>query len=105
MFFSSGSIPFNSDIFPHSMLQTVNPPLPQSVYAKEDGQVGTENWVAFVSGMKGKAGFFKSRGGLDGGAYADNIGFPDVKPWSIGMWLREFELEFPVPDILDKKYQ
>ena len=105
MFLSDGIIPFSTHLFPTSLLQTVNPPLPQSLNWKEDGRVGTETWLAFTSGMKGKAGFFRGAGGLPGGAFGNGIDFPDVKPWSLGMWVREFELNFPIPEVLGKKDQ
>ena len=46
--------------------------------------------------MKGKAGFFRSQGALEGEKYGDDVGFPDVQPWKTGMWLTNFELEFYV---------
>lgn len=51
--------------------------------------------------MKGKAGMFWSKGGLEGGKYGDGVGWPDVKPWSAGMWLRDFSLVFDVPKVLE----
>ena len=101
---SSGIIPFDSSRLPMSN-EIVCPPLPQSPSWTEDACVGTDHWVSITPIMKGKAGFFRWTGGLQDGALADNVGFPDVQPWSLGMWLREFDLEFPAGEILDKKEQ
>lgn len=97
-----GVLPFNSRFVPFSS-RIACPPLPQSERWKEDACVGTDRWVALTPGMSGKAGFFSAKGGLPGGAFADNVGFPDVRPFSTAMWLREFKLEFPVGDVLGKK--
>lgn len=53
--------------------------------------------------MKGKGGLFWAKGGLEGGKYGDDVLFPDVRPWSMGMWLKDFELEFPVSEEPGKK--
>ena len=73
-----------------------HPPLPQSLKWHEDAMVGTDSWCSLPLLMKGRAGFFWHKGGLEGKKYGDNEGFPDVKPWSLGMWLRNFELDFTV---------
>ncbi|KAI0339046.1 hypothetical protein BDW22DRAFT_1336759 [Trametopsis cervina] len=99
---SNARIPFNSALSPVS-LEIVCPPLPQSPKWAEDGCVGTNRWVSINSGMKGKAGLFKAKGGLEDGKMGDDVGFPDVQPWSVGMWLNEFKLEFPVGVELGKK--
>ena len=65
--------------------------------------VGTDRWCMMPLLMKGKAGFARCKGGLDGGKYGDDEGFPDVQPWSLGMWLRDFELTFPVGEFPEKK--
>lgn len=46
--------------------------------------------------IKGKAGFFRSQGGLRGGKYGDEVGFPDVQPMSLGFWIPDAEMEFGV---------
>ncbi|EKM52508.1 uncharacterized protein PHACADRAFT_149215 [Phanerochaete carnosa HHB-10118-sp] len=99
---SSGLIPFSSSFVPLSR-EVECPPLPQSDSWREDACIGTERWVSLTPAMKGKAGFFRWKGGLADGALADNVGLPNVRPWSTGMWLREFELEFPVGDVLGKR--
>lgn len=76
----------------------VMPPLPQhsNCHDPSDGRVGTNRWCSLQPLMKGKMGPFWSNGGLLEGKYGDGIGFPDVKPWSLGLWLRDFHLDFSV---------
>ena len=92
---SRGSISFNSAWVPINQ-DLGQPPLPQSPNWREDALIGTELWNQLPLVMKGKAGFFWGKGGLVGKKFGDNEGFPDAKPYSLGMWLRNFELDFPV---------
>ncbi|KAJ3530063.1 hypothetical protein NM688_g7764 [Phlebia brevispora] len=102
MLLGSGIIPFNTKYLPMST-DMAHPPLPQSPNWREDALVGTDRWCLMPLLMKGKAGFFRCKGGLEDGKYGDNEAFPDFRPWSVGMWLRDFELEFPVGEHLGKK--
>lgn len=95
-------MPFNSAFLPLST-ETICPPLPQSPNWREDGLIGTDRWISVTPGMKGSAGLFKFRGALEGGKIGDDIGFPSVQPCSIATWLRNFELDFPVGIVPDKK--
>ena len=99
---SRGSIPFNTAWIPINQ-DMAHPPLPQSPSWREDALVGTEIWNQLPLLMKGKAGFFWGKGGLEGKKFGDNEGFPDVKPYSLGMWLRNFELDFPVGESFKSK--
>ena len=72
-----------------------HPPLPQSSNWREDAMVGTTEWYVVPWIVHGKAGLLRCRGGLPGGKYGDNGGFPDVQPWSLGMWLKDFGFEIP----------
>lgn len=99
---SKGILPVNTAYWPIDT-EAVCPPLPQSSTWREDGLVGTDRWVSITSGMKGSAGIFRFRGALEGGKLSDGIGFPIVKPWPIAMWMRDFELDFPLGVVLDKK--
>ena len=74
------------------------PPLPQDSHWRDpsDGRVGTNRWCSLKPLMKGKMGPFWSQGGLPEGKYGDGVGFPNVKPWALGLWLRDFHLDFPV---------
>ncbi|KAH8097115.1 hypothetical protein BXZ70DRAFT_944312 [Cristinia sonorae] len=92
---TSAGIPVNTAYSPISM-QMVHPPVPQSPNWREDGRVGTDKWWELTPGMKGKAGVVWAKGGLEGGKFGDGIGFPDVKLWSMGVWMRDFELDFGV---------
>jgi len=94
-FFGDASLPYSSKSMPMN-IEMINPPLSQSPNWREDGKVGTNRWWALTPAMSGKAGFLWSNGGLEGGKYGDNKGFPDVQPWSLGMWLKDFALEFEV---------
>lgn len=99
---SRGLMPFDSRLVPLSE-EIVCPPLPQSADWKEDACAGTDRWVSVTPIVKGKAGFFRWTGGLEDGALADNVGFPGLRPWSVGMWLREVEIESPVGEVLGEK--
>ncbi|KAI0339249.1 hypothetical protein BDW22DRAFT_1336398 [Trametopsis cervina] len=99
---SNARIPFNSALSPLSV-EIVCPPLPQSPDWTEDGRVGTDRWISITPAMKGKAGLFKAKGGLEDGKMGDDVGFPDIQPWTIGMWLNEFQLEFPMGIELGRK--
>ncbi|KAJ3538184.1 hypothetical protein NM688_g6555 [Phlebia brevispora] len=102
MLFSSGVIPFNTRFLPINTA-LAHPPLPHSLNWRKDGLVGTDRWCVLPMLLKGRAGFFRCKGALEGGKYGDSVGFPDFRPWSVGMWLRDFELELPVGEHLGKK--
>ncbi|KAJ3479950.1 hypothetical protein NLI96_g8694 [Meripilus lineatus] len=93
--FSTPVIPFNTSYSPVSML-CIYPPLPQSPQWRENGQVGTDRWWSLAAQIKGKAGLFRAKGGLEGEKFGDNVGFPDVKPMSLGFWLPDAEMLFDV---------
>lgn len=97
---SALSMPFHSSYVPLRM-NMAHPPLPQSLHWRDDAMVGTDRWCAMDPTMKGKAGMFWSKGGLEGGRYGDGVGWPDVRPWAAGMWLRDFSLVFDVPKVLE----
>lgn len=99
---SKGVIPFSSAFLPIST-EAVCPPLPQSLTWREDALVGTDRWISLSTKMTGNAGLFRFRGALEGGKLGDGVGFPTVEPWPVAMWLRDFELDFPVGIVLDKK--
>ena len=46
--------------------------------------------------MKGKGTVIWGEGGLEGGKYGDGSGMPDINPWKMGLWLKDFQLEFPI---------
>ena len=46
--------------------------------------------------MRGKGAVIWGEGGLDGGKNGDGVGMPHVNPWKMGLWLQDFQLEFPV---------
>lgn len=71
----------------------VHPPLPQSPTWKEDGRVGTDRWWGVEPVVKGKIGVFRSKGGLEGGKYGDDVDFPDVRQLSLGVWLPDAVIE------------
>ena len=103
MFFSKARIPFNAKYIPFNQ-DIAHPPLPQSPNWKQDALVGTDEWNVVPWRVYGKAGLMRSSGGLPGGNYGDNEGFPDVQPWSLGMWLRDFGFTIPVGEhFTDKK--
>ena len=60
---------------------------------REDGQVGTNHWLAIKPLMSGKGTAIWGTGGLEGGKYGDGVGMPDVSPWKMGLWLKDFKLE------------
>lgn len=99
---SKGVIPFSSAFLPIST-EAVCPPLPQSLNWRDDALVGTDRWISSSTKMKGNAGLFRFRGALEGGRLGDGVGFPTVEPWPVAMWLKDFELDFPVGIVLDKK--
>ena len=104
MFFSNGVLPFSTEMLPLSQ-ELVFPPLPQSSSWQEDACVGSDEWKKASPAMKGKAGFFWSKGGLTSGEYSDKEGFPDIQPWSLGIWVREMSFSFILGESLDKKSQ
>ncbi|TCD60368.1 hypothetical protein EIP91_010259 [Steccherinum ochraceum] len=101
---TSTSLPFSTLYVPLSMYMA-HPPLPQSPNWRETGQVGTDSWLALTPVMKGKAGVFWAQGGLESRRYGDDVGFPDIKLWSLGMWLKDFELEFGISKLLPNATQ
>lgn len=84
-------------------MELVAPPLPESPDWRENGLVGTDKWMSITPHMRGTAGFFRAKGGLEGGKYGDDDGFPDVSPWSIGMWLKDFAASFSEAEEIGKK--
>ena len=84
----------------------MHPPLPAS--RGHDGDdassvVGTDQWLSVLPSMKGKAeivwytpgGEDTESGGVQSGGYGDGVGFPKVKPWRMGIHVKNFVLEFP----------
>lgn len=53
--------------------------------------------------MTGKIGIFSAKGGLDASKFGDDVGFPDVSPWSYGIWIKDLELTSPEGVELGKK--
>ena len=55
--------------------------------------------------MKGKGTVIWGEGGLEGGKYGDDVGMPNISPWKWGLWLKDFQLEFPIGEEIaaDKK--
>lgn len=102
LLFSGGRLPYDSLKFPLDT-SLVNPPLPQSPHWRENGEIGTEEWIGITPHMRGKAGLFSAKGGLEGGKFGDGEAFPDITPWSVGMWMRDFRLTFPVGTDVGKK--
>ena len=98
---TSVGLPFSTKYMPLSMYMAM-PPLPHSPYWREDGRVGTDHWLASAPVINGKAGLIWASGGLADGKFGDGVGFPDVKPFSFGMWLRDSVLEIEVSKQLDK---
>ena len=43
--------------------------------------------------MTGKATVIWGEGGLAGGKYGDDVGMPDISPWKIGLWIKDFSLD------------
>ena len=83
----------------------VLPPLPESSTWREDAKVETSHWKGIDSVMKGKGTVIWGEGGLEGGKYGDGSGMPDINPWKMGLWLKDFQLEFPIGEEItgDKK--
>lgn len=63
--------------------------------------VSTEQWCSIESTYKGQPRIMYPEPALDGGKFGDGIGFPDVKPLSVGLWWPQAEIKFPDPIILD----
>lgn len=80
-------------------LTLVQPPLPQ------DGaeRVGTDKWLRVKPLLQGKAGLAWGSGGLEGGEWGDDVGFPKVKLWSLGLWWKKVGVTFKVPDVLGEE--
>ena len=74
----------------------VQPPLPESPTWREDGQVGTNHWWAIDPLMSGKGTVIWGKGGLEGGKYGDDVGMPNINPWKMGLWLKDFQLDSPI---------
>ncbi|PSS29781.1 hypothetical protein PHLCEN_2v2929 [Hermanssonia centrifuga] len=102
-FFATARIPFDGSMIPKSLVYVVHPPVPESLNWKEDGMVGSDQWLGCPFVMKGKAGLFWGTGGLEGGKYGDEVGFPDVRPWSLGVWIPDADIYFATGDIIGKK--
>ena len=102
MFLSAARLPYDSSKLPMNMA-LVAPPLPQSGHWRENGLVGTDRWVSITPHMRGAAGFFRAKGGLEDAKFADGAGFPDVEPWSLGMWLKDFRATFLDGEEIGKK--
>lgn len=73
----------------------VQPPMP----AGDDGLLcGTHSWKAFdavAATSKARLMWVKSAGDDE----VDRQGhWPDVKPWSIGLWLEDASLDIPAPE-------
>ncbi|KAI0075586.1 hypothetical protein K474DRAFT_1370916 [Panus rudis PR-1116 ss-1] len=95
LFLSNAHIPFNTKYLPLDLTIT-HPPLPEDPNWKESAQVGTDRWWSLLFGMTGKAGLLWGEGGLEGGKFGNDVGFPDVRLIKLGMWLRDFRLSFPI---------
>ena len=76
----------------------VQPPLPESKTWHEDAIVGTSRWLSVDPVMSGKGAVIWGEGGLEGGRYGDDVGMPDISPWKMGLWLKDFRLEFPTSE-------
>ena len=100
------SIPFSSTITPIDTT-LVQPPLPTS--PTNPALVGTDSWKSFLSVMKGKVRFMWVKPGeikdADGKAqFGDGVGFPKIKPWSLGMyWLPGTTFDITTVDQLAKE--
>ena len=82
----------------------VQPPLPESPTWREDAQVGTNHWWAIDPLMSGKGAVIWGNGGLEEGKCGDGVGMPDVRPWKMGLWLKDLRLQFPIgEDIVGNK--
>ncbi|KAK7691486.1 hypothetical protein QCA50_004885 [Cerrena zonata] len=103
-FLSKPWLPYDSSWTP---LDTylVQPPLPESPKWREDALIGTNRWWGIDPLMKGKAAVIWGEGGLEGDKYGDNVGIPDLNPWKMGLWLKDFMLDFPTGEEIggDKK--
>ena len=53
--------------------------------------------------IKGKMGLIRCKGGLEDGKFGDDLGFPDVHPFSLGMWLPDAEVAWRIGMRLVKK--
>lgn len=104
------ALPFNTRYFPLK-LHLVQPPLEASPNAAEDGLVGTKTWkyipeVAFkgrakVSYIEGLLDAEEREGKKGKKRIADGQGFPDVRPYTLGLeWLEPTQVDFGAPEIL-----
>ncbi|KAI5803930.1 hypothetical protein EDC01DRAFT_726289 [Geopyxis carbonaria] len=73
-------------------LELVSPPLVKGEKAEE---VATTVWRRVKPEMRGRVRVVWGRGGLPGGRWGDGVGFPDVRPWGLGVAWRDMEIEFP----------
>ena len=46
--------------------------------------------------MRGKGAVIWGEGGLEGGKYGDDVGMPNISPWKMGLWLKDFQLDFSI---------
>lgn len=100
-FLSTPWLPYKSSWSPLDTYM-VQPPLSESPTWREDALVGTNRWCGMDPLMQCKAAIIWGEGGLEGGKYGDDVGMSDIKPWKMGMWLKDFQMDFPVSEEIGK---
>ncbi|KAG8686268.1 hypothetical protein FRC09_014250 [Ceratobasidium sp. 395] len=65
------------------------------------GLVGTEKWCTIAPEFAGEVRVLYPEPGLPDGRFGDGLGFPDVKPMSVGLWWPTAKIVFTPAVILD----
>jgi hypothetical protein len=98
---------FNFRSLPQDIL-LVQPPVP-SQEPDAYSMVGTDRWVWILLGLRGKAEIVRYTPGGEGsdgvklGEYADGVGFPKIKPWRLGVHIKDSIIDLPEGDVIEDK--
>lgn len=72
--------------------------------SEDSALVGTEKWCTIAPSFAGEVRVLYPEPGLGEGVtaqFGDGVGFPDVKPLSVGLWWPKANILFTAPVILD----
>ena len=102
------SVPFSTKIMPYLGLDVhlVQPPLPASGQAGEEELTGSKGWLKsllYLYSPNASPVWVDVQQPADAGNASDDDGatkewWPTIKPWGIGLWLRDATLVVETPE-------
>ncbi|QRV80601.1 hypothetical protein RhiJN_08616 [Ceratobasidium sp. AG-Ba] len=96
------SFPLDLGRVPHFLfdLRLFQPPLTN--LGQGNGLVGTEKWCTVAPNFSGEVRVMYTEPKLSKGKLGDGVGFPDVRPMSVGLWWPKVKILADLSVILDE---